>query len=274
LTELDPYVLGYTQTERERLERQANELAHESAALFDAVGVRAGWRAVEIGCGPRGCLALLSERVGAAGQVVGVERNAEEVASARKFAAEAGLANVQVVQADGRDTGLPAASFDLATERLVLVNVPKPEQIVAEMVRLVRPGGIVALHEPESTTQRVDPPLPAMARVQQLLSASAERSGADRTIALRGPRMLRELGLVDVRVSPLVHVYPPGHSRRHLPLWFAENARPRLLELGLVTAAEMDELISAVRRYLDDPNTLVVSSIFLQVWGRVPESRA
>ena len=274
MAELDPYVLGYTQTERERLERQANELAHESAWLFDAIGVRAGWRAVELGCGPRGCLALLAERVGAKGQVVGVERNAEEVASAQKFAAEAGLANVQVVQADGRDTGLPAASFDLATARLVLVNVPKPEQIVAEMVRLVRPGGTVALHEPDSTTQRFDPPLPAMARVQQLLSASAERSGVDRTIALRAPRLLRELGLVDVRVNPLVHVYPPGHSRRHLPLWFAENARPRLLEQGLAGEAEIDELIASLRRYLDDPNTLVVSSLFLQVWGRVPETRA
>jgi SAM-dependent methyltransferase len=191
------------------------------------------------------------------------------VASAQKFAAEAKLANVQVVQADGRDTGLPAASFDLATARLVLVNVPKPEQIVAEMVRLVRPGGIVALHEPDSTTQRFDPPLPAMARVQQLLSASAERSGVDRTIALRAPRLLRELGLVDVRVNPLVHVYPPGHSRRNMPLWFAENARPRLLEQGLVTEAEIDELIASLRRYLDDPGTLAVSSLFLQVWGRV-----
>ena len=273
MAELDPYVLGYTPTERERLERQANELAHESARLFDAIGVSAGWRAVEIGCGPRGCLALLAERVGAKGQVVGVERNAEEVASARKFAAEAGLANVQVVQGDGRDTGLPAASFDLATARLVLVNVPKPEEIVAEMARLVRPGGVVALHEPDSTTQRFDPPLAAMARVQQLLGASAERSGVDRTIALRAPRLLRELGLVDVHVNPLVHVYPPDHSRRSLPLWFAENARPRLLEQGLVTEAEIDELIAALRRYLDDPDTLVVSSLFLQVWGRVPEKR-
>jgi SAM-dependent methyltransferase len=274
VSELDPYFLGYRCEERERLERQANELAHESAWLFDAIGVRPGSSAVEIGCGPRGCLELLAERVGSAGRVVGVERNAEEVASAREFVAGARLANVQVVEADGRDTGLPAHSFDLATARLVLVNVPKPEQIVSEMVRLVRPGGTVALHEPDSTTQRFDPPLPALARLQQLLGASAERSGMDRSIALRTPRLLRELGLVDVQVNPLVHVYPPGHSRRALPLFFAEAARPRLLEQGLAQENEIDALIASLRSHLSEPGTLVVSSLFLQVWGRVPESRA
>jgi SAM-dependent methyltransferase len=274
VSELDPYFLGYRREERERLERQANELAHESARLFDAIGVRPGSSAVEIGCGPRGCLELLAERVGRKGRVVGVERSAEEVASAREFVAAAKLANVQVVEADARDTGLPAHSFDLATARLVLVNVPKPEQIVAEMVRLVRPGGIVALHEPDSTTQRFDPPLPALVRIQQLISASAERSGMDRTVALRTPRLLRELGLLDVQVHPLVHVYPPGHSRREMPLYFAEAARPRLLEQGLAQASELDALIASLRSYLADPGSLVVSSLFLQVWGRVPETAA
>jgi SAM-dependent methyltransferase len=274
MAELDPYFLGYQREERERLERQASELALESAWLFDEIGVRPGWSAVEIGCGPRGCLELLAQRVGPSGRVVGVERNAEEVASAQQFVGGAELANVQVVQADARDTGLQAHSFDLATARLVLVNVPKPEQIVTEMVRLVRPGGTVALHEPDSTTQRADPPLPAFGRLQQLLSASAERSGMDRSIALRTPRLLRELGLVDVKVNPLVHVYPPGHSRRDMPLFFAEAARPRLLEQGLAQESELDALIASLRSHLAEPGTLVVSSLFLQVWGRVPETAA
>jgi hypothetical protein len=35
--------------------------------------------------------------------------------------------------------------------------------------------------------------------------------------------MLRNAGLVDVQVNPIVHVYPPGHSRRPLPLQFREG---------------------------------------------------
>lgn len=271
MSEPDPYLLGYRQAEQERLERQAEELAHESAWLFDQIGVHEGWRVVEIGCGPRGCLELLSARVGATGHVVGVERNAEQVERARRIAADGHLTNVEVLATDARDTGLPAGTFDLATARLVLVNIPHPEEIVREMIRLVRPGGVVALHEPDTTTQRCDPPLPAHVRLLQLLGAYAEMNGIDRAIGVRVPRLLRESGVVDVRVNPLVHVYPRTHTRRMMWLEFVENVRTRLLDASLVEEAELDELTAALKGHLEDPATLVVSSLFLQVWGRRPD---
>src|SRR5262245_41815630 len=271
MSEPGPYLLGYRQAEQERLERQADELAPDSEWLFDQIGVRAGWRVVEIGCGPRGCLGLLSRRVGSAGRVVGVERNAEQVERARRFVAEDGLTNVEVLDADDRRLDLPERTFDLATARLVLTNVPQPQEILAEMVHLVRPGGFIALHEPDPTTFRCDPPLAAQTRLLQVLSTYAELNGIDRSIGLRVPRMLRGLGPLEVRVNPLVHIYPPGHGRRMLLLDFVENARYRILERELIEEAEFDELTAVLRRHLENPSTLVVSSLFLQAWGRIPE---
>ena len=132
MTEPDPYVLGYRQAEQERLQQQAQQLAHESSWLFDQLAVTRGARVVEIGCGPHGCLDLLSERVGPTGRVVGVERSAEAVALARRLISQRNFGNVDVLEGDARSTGLPKASFDFVTSRLVLVNVPQPEQIVAE----------------------------------------------------------------------------------------------------------------------------------------------
>lgn len=270
MSDPDQYLLGYRLTEQERLERQARELAHESAWLFDEIGVREGWRAVEIGCGPQGCLGLLAQRVGAAGRVVGVERSAEQVESAQRFIAASHFANVEVLCLDGRGSGLPGGTFDLATSRLVLVNVPEPQQIVAEMVRLARPGGVVAFHEPDSTTQRIEPAHPAQDQLLELLARYGALNGVDRSVGLRVPRMLREAGLADVRVNSLVHAYPPGHGRRMLVLEFVENARSRVLEKELIAEAELNDLTGALRRHLEDPGTLVVSSLFLQVWGRKP----
>jgi ubiquinone/menaquinone biosynthesis C-methylase UbiE len=274
VSEPDPYLLGYRRAEQERLERQADELAAESASLFDQIGIRDGWRVVEIGCGPRGCLGLLSTRVGSAGRVVGVERSEELVERGRQFLAKHRMTNVEVVHADARATGLPAGTFDVATARLVLVNVPEPERLVAEMVRLVRPGGVVALHEADSTTQRCDPPHPAQTRLLQLLGTYAEKNGIDRSIGTRVPRMLRDAGVIDVRVNPLVHVYPPGHGRRMMVLEFVENARQRLIEQNVVGEGELNELLAALGRHLADPETLVVSSLFIQAWGRTPPSLA
>jgi SAM-dependent methyltransferase len=271
VSEPDPYVLGYRQAEQERLERQAQELAHESDRMFDQIGIRQGWRVIEFGCGPRGCLGSLSKRVGSAGGVVGVERSAEQVARAQKFVTDNRLANVQLLHADARKTGLADEAFDLATARLVLVNVPEPEQLVMEMVRLVRPGGAVALHEADSTTQRCDPPHPAQTRLLQALNAYADMNGIDRAIGPRVPRMLRKAGLVDIGVKPLVHVYPPGHGRRMLLVEFIENARERILENKLMGEVELDDLTAALKRHLQDPETLVLSSVFIQAWGRKPD---
>jgi trans-aconitate methyltransferase len=79
MTESEQYVLGYRRAEQERLQRQAQQLAHESNSLFDRIGVAAGARVVEIGCGPEGCLELLAKRVGPSGTVVGVERSQDAV---------------------------------------------------------------------------------------------------------------------------------------------------------------------------------------------------
>jgi hypothetical protein len=157
------------------------------------------------------------------------------------------------------------------TARLVLVNVPEPELLVHEMVRLVRAGGVVALHEPDSTTQRCDPPHPAQTRLLHLLNQYAGLNGIDRTIGLRAPRLLRDAGLVNIEVNALVHVYPVGHGRRMLLLEFVENTRSGLLEHHLVEEAELNELIAELKQHLEDPTTLVLSSVFIQAWGHKPK---
>src|SRR5215469_4915772 len=143
MTEREQYVLGYRQAEQQRLQQQALQLADESSWMFDQLGLAADASVVEIGCGPHGCLELLSACVGPAGRVVGVERSEDAVRMARGLIEERRLTNVEVVCRDARSTGLPRKAFDLATSRLVLVNVPEPRAIVAEAVAVVRPGGWV-----------------------------------------------------------------------------------------------------------------------------------
>jgi len=271
MSQSDQYVLGYRQAEQQRLLQQAQQLAHESSSLFDRIGVGPGARVVEIGCGPHGCLELLSERVGPSGSVVGVERSADAVALARSMVAERDLENVDVLERDARATGLPRASFDFVTSRLVLVNVPHPEQIVAEAAALVRPGHWVAFHEADYVAHICDPPLDAWTTLVDLLGTYSERNGIDPFIGRKLPRLLREAGLVDVHVHPLIHVYPPGHGRRNILLDFAENLSERVLAEKLIAERELTALKIALQRHLDNPDTLVVSHLFFQAWGRKPE---
>lgn len=110
MNEYDQYILGYREEDQRRLQRQAQQFAFESNWLFDQLGDLDGARVVEIGCGPHGCLDLLSLRVGPSGSVVGVERSADAVAMARQMVAERGLENVEVLRAECA-LDRPAASF-------------------------------------------------------------------------------------------------------------------------------------------------------------------
>jgi len=268
MTEREQYVLGYRRVEQERLQRQAIELAPESTWLLHQVDLAAGAHVVDIGCGPHGCLELLAGRVGPAGRVVGVERNEDAVALARQHVADRGLRNVEVRCGDARSTGLPRAAFDLATARLVLVNVPEPQQIVAEAVALVRPGGWVAFHEADYVGHVCDPPLEAWTALVDLLVRYSREHGIDPFVGRRTPRLLREAGLADVQVNPVIHTYPPDNPRRYILLEFAENLSERVLAERMVGEGELTELKAALKRHLDSPDTLVVSHIFFQAWGR------
>ena len=268
MPEPDQYLLGYRQAEQERLERQAHRFSQESSWLFDQMGVACGSRVVEIGCGPHGCLSILSERVGAAGSVVGVDRSRDAVALACQMVSEQGLVNVEVLERNARSTDLPRASFDFATARLVLVNVPQPEQILAEAVALVRPGGWVGFHEADYISHLCDPPNDAWTGLVELLVEYSEQSGIDPFIGRRLPRLMREAGLVDVRVNPIVYVYPCGHPNRPILLDFADNLSERIVAAGLVGEQELSEMKAALRSHLADPDTLVVSHLFFQAWGR------
>ena len=270
MTEPDQYVLGYRAAEQQRLQRQAQQLANESSWLFDRIGIADGARVVEIGCGPQGCLDLLSSRVGPSGRVVGVERSADAVVLARQLIAERRLENIEVIERDARSTGLPNGTFDLATARLVLVNIPHPEQVVAEAVALVRPGGWVAFHEADYVSHVCDPPSEAWTRLLELLQVYSQRNGIDPWVGRKVPRLLREAGLVEINVNPIVHVYPPDHGRRSLLLDFAENLSERIVAEGLVDEQVLTELKEALARHLTDPDTLVVSHLYFQVWGRKP----
>jgi SAM-dependent methyltransferase len=270
MAEPDVYLLGRSHAEEERLLKQVHELAGEAEWLLDQLDIRPGMRAIDLGCGPQGVLELLAKRVGPKGTVVGVERSDHFVASAHKFVADQGLANVEVVQGDAGSTNLPRASFDVVFMRLVLVNVPHPERVVQEMVALARPGGVLASHEADFGPHFCDPPSPAWDRLFEILQAFSLAKGIDLFVGRKTHRLLRDAGIADVRVRPVIHVYPRGHNRRTIFLDFIQNVREQLVGEGFATEAELTRLTAELRRHLDDPGTLVVSHLFFQAWGRKP----
>jgi ubiquinone/menaquinone biosynthesis C-methylase UbiE len=262
------YPLGSSAGESARLQRQADELAPDSAALLDRVGLRPGQSAIDLGCGPCGILDLLAGRVSPGGQVVGLDADPVHTAMAAAFASDRKLSDVAIVTADARHTGLPSGSFDLVHARTLLVNLPDPAQAVAEMARLAKPGGQVAVAEPDTEHAFCYPPVPAFDRLGEIFRVVFRRNGADPAIGRRVPALFRQAGLTDVGVESRTQMYPPGNSRRTVRLDLVRAMRPQIVEMGLASEEELDELDAAIRPHLEDPRTVVMTGLLFLVWGR------
>jgi phosphatidylethanolamine/phosphatidyl-N-methylethanolamine N-methyltransferase len=79
-------------------------------------------------------------------RVTGIDLSGDMLDLARARVTRKGLRNVQdLLEADAQDTGLPAGSFDIATAMFVASVVPHPDLLLAELKRLVRPGGHILL---------------------------------------------------------------------------------------------------------------------------------
>jgi SAM-dependent methyltransferase len=269
VTEQSDYFLGQSSAEHARLQFQAIELEQSSRQHLQHAGIQRGWRVVDVGCGPQGVLHVLADLVGPTGTVVGLERDPRVVDLARAFVAEHGFTNVEVIQGDARATGLPRGCFDLVHERFVLVNVPAPEQILAEMVALVRPGGVVALWELDVVSWLCYPAHPAWTRIR-MASQEVRLDGQDFSIGRRLARLMRGAGLVEVRQEVEVEEWPVGHPRRMQIIQFSENIRERLVARGFFSDAELTELLAALRRHLEDPETFQLSGVYFRAWGHKP----
>ena len=204
-----------------------------------------GQRALDLGCGPRGVLDLLAARVGPTGRVVGVDADPAHVAMAHEFAARLGMRNVEVLTADARGTGLSSGSFDVVHARTVLVTVPEPAVVAAEMARLARPGGWVVSVEPDTEYMLCYPANAAFDRISTFFAPVFSRNGADPWIGRRVPELLRQAGLEDIGVRVTAQAYPAGHTRRTIRLDLLRSIRAQVLEMGLVSAEELDELDAA-----------------------------
>jgi SAM-dependent methyltransferase len=264
------YALGSSKGESNRLLRQPDELAAYTAVLLDRVGLRPGHSVIDLGCGPRGILDLLAERVLPGGRVVGLDADPAHTAMAAEFVAGRGLAGVEIVTADARRTGLPSSSFDLVHARTLLVNIPDPPQVVAEMARLARPEGWVAAMEADTEHTMCYPLHPAVTRVGDIFEVVFRRDGADPRLGRRVPELFRQAGLADVGVEARVQLYPPGHSRRTILVDLVRSMRRSVLEMGLAGEAELQELDAAARSHLEDPRTVAAFGLFYLVWGRKP----
>jgi SAM-dependent methyltransferase len=113
--------------------------------MLEAAGVTTGSRVLDVAAGAGGQTLAAARRAGPTGSVVATDISPTILTYAAKSAAEAGLTNVETVEADGEALdALPAVSFDAVICRLGLIYFPDQQRALAGMRQALRDRGRVA----------------------------------------------------------------------------------------------------------------------------------
>jgi demethylmenaquinone methyltransferase / 2-methoxy-6-polyprenyl-1,4-benzoquinol methylase len=112
----------------------------------EATGVREGMRVLDLAGGTGDLARLFADRVGATGEVVLTDINHAMLAGGRDRLLDAGRL-VPAVQCDAEKLPFPDAHFDCVSIAFGLRNVTRKERALAEMRRVLRPGGVAAVLE-------------------------------------------------------------------------------------------------------------------------------
>jgi SAM-dependent methyltransferase len=123
--------------------RIASSMRESGEALVDRLGIGAGLKVLDLGCGD-GTTAIPAAKRGA--DVLGVDIAANLVEAGNRRAREHGLTNLRFEEGDASNLeGLKDDSFDGVISIFGAMFAPKPFDVAKEMVRVTRPGGRVVM---------------------------------------------------------------------------------------------------------------------------------
>ena len=205
----------------------------EREAAFFLPHLRPGMRLLDVGCGPGTITFGLAEAV-APGECVGLDLRSDVVALARDAADDRGAANVRFGAGSVYELPFPDAAFDAAFAHAVLMHLREPVRALAELRRVLRPGGLVGVRDMDHGAHLVYPASPLRERFYALRGRVQQHNGGDPFLGRTYRRLLLEAGFARAEAGATANCAgSPVETRR-----LAALARAQLVGIAPTALAE------------------------------------
>ncbi|WP_314316876.1 methyltransferase domain-containing protein [Actinomyces oris] len=235
--------------------------AADSAAYLLA-HLNAGMDLLDVGCGPASITADLAERV-TPGRVVALDAASGALEAARATLRDRGLSEqVEVTCGDVMALPFEDASFDVVHAHQVLQHLADPVGALAEMRRVTRPGGIVAVRDAVYSAMTWFPEPAGMEQWRSVYMATARANGGEPDAGSRLLSWAREAGFTDVTASASTWCYATPADRAWQSQTWAQRCLtsfgPQAVELGLADRADLETMAQAWRQWGDSEDAWFV----------------
>lgn len=262
----DRYTLATGESGVRRLQI-LHEIHHPyTEGLLRYVGLGKEMLVADIGCGIGSVSTWIAQQVFPNGSVVGVDASIAQVEQARQKAKTLDLKNVTFVEGSAYDTKLPSDSFDLVYCRFLLMHLTHPADALREMLRLVKPGGLLVCEEADFSTAFCDPPSSVYDRCFELFLGLSDFRAQHFRMGGTLYQLFLSVGLAAPEVSLVQPVVVRGETKRLMEMSLSE-ATAAMLEAKLATSREIKRTVTELKKLAADETTLCGIARVTQVWA-------
>ena len=225
----------------------------EDSAAYLLPHLNAGMDLLDVGCGPATITADLADRV-TPGRVVGLDAASGALEAARATLAERDLpARVELTDGDVMSLPFDDGTFDVAHAHQVLQHLSDPVGALAEMRRVTRPGGIVAVRDAVYSAMAWYPEPEGMKLWRSVYMATARANGGEPDAGGRLLAWAHRAGFTEVTASASTWCYATAADRAWQSETWAQRCLtsfgPQAVELGLARKDDLETMAQAWRQW-------------------------
>jgi len=247
----------YTHGQKKVMTSVLGQRTAASHAAFFIPYLHSGMSLLDCGCGPGSITIDLAELV-KPGEAIGVDMADIQLEHARANARERGVSNLRFETANIYELPFSDNTFDAVFSHAVVEHLSDPIKALKELVRVLKPGGVLGIRDADRAGEIFWPQDPALMQLHETWNRLMQHNGANPFIGRQLRSLLNELGLKRVEASASYECHGTSESVQMAAdlaaSYFSGTFADQVIKLGWMDRSDIDNVKTAWKVWGDNPN--------------------
>jgi len=252
------YAISEQNLERQKL--LARIMGPVTDRLLESLPLLLASRCLDVGCGMGESTRQLAGKLDNVVELIGMDQDPDLIEVARSVPCAAD-GRITFQQGDAAHLEFEDQTFDFVFARYLLHHLDHPQAVLAEMLRVCKSGGMVAVQEPDCAKQYCYPESWAYEKIPDIYG----RLFANAFIGRQLYSLFQQLGCPSPHIDVMTTAGVNVELRRSYRM-VMEAIGPALMEKGILDSRELQELCEELRRVEEEDDVLCVWSPTFSVW--------